>query len=126
MVRVKSVVYTRQRKKKLFRLSKGYRGRKKNVYRMVKEQVSKSLRHAYRARKNRKREFRSLWIARINAAARLQGLTYSQLVSGLSKANVKINRKMLAELAVNNPLAFSALVGKVKTYLPVNKETRSV
>ncbi len=115
MVRVKTGVYTRQRKKKLFRLSKGYRGRKKNVYRIVKEQVSKSLRHAYRARKNRKREFRSLWIARINAAARLQGLTYNQLISGLSKANVKINRKMLAELVVNNPSAFSALVGKIKT-----------
>jgi len=119
MARVKSVVYTRQRKKKLFRLAKGYVGKKKNVYRVAKERVARALRHAYVARKKRKREFRSLWISRINAATRLKGLTYSQFMNGLRRANIGLNRKMLAELAVKDKAGFLALVEKAKENLSV-------
>ncbi len=117
MVRVRSVVYTRRRRKKLLHRAKGYKFAKKNRYRIAKEQVSKSLRYAYRDRKNRKRDFRSLWILRINAAARIQGLTYSQLISGLRKSGVAINRKILADLAVKDTSAFSALAQKAKESL---------
>lgn len=116
-MRVKSGVYTRSRKKKLFRRAKGYRLSKKNIYRMVKEQVSKSLRYAYRDRKKRKRDFRSLWITRINAAARLQGLTYGRFINGLRRANISINRKILAELAVKDTPTFAILAQKAKESL---------
>ncbi len=119
MARVKSAVYTRQRKKKLFRLAKGYVGKKKNVYRVTKERVARALRHAYVGRKKRKRVFRSLWITRINAAARLQGLTYSQLINGLQKAKVKVNRKILADLALKDKSSFLALVDKAKENLSI-------
>jgi len=119
MAKVKSAVYTRQRKKKLFRLAKGYVGKKKNVYRIAKERVARALRHAYVGRKKRKREFRSLWITRINAAARLEGLTYAQFINGLRKANITMNRKVLADLAVKDRTGFLALIEKAKENLSV-------
>lgn len=123
MARVKSAVYTRQRKKKLFRLAKGYVGKKKNVYRITKERVARALRHAYVGRKKRKREFRSLWITRLNAAARLEGLTYGQFINGLRKANIGINRKILADLAVRDKTAFLAIVEKAKENLKIGVAT---
>ncbi|HCJ67470.1 MAG TPA: 50S ribosomal protein L20 [Elusimicrobia bacterium] len=117
MARVKAAVYTRQRKKKLFRRAKGYVGKKKNVYRVTKERVARGLRHAYVGRKKRKREFRSLWITRINAASRLEGLTYGQFINGLRKANITINRKILSDLAVKDKTSFLALVEKAKENL---------
>ncbi len=119
MARVKSVVYTRQRKKKLFRRAKGFAGKKKNVYRVTKERVARALRHAYVGRKKRKRDFRSLWITRINAASRLEGLTYGQFINGLRKANITINRKILADLAVKDKTSFLALVEKAKENLNI-------
>lgn len=119
MARVKSAVYTRQRKKKLFRRAKGYVGKKKNVYRVAKERVARGLRHAYVGRKKRKREFRSLWITRINAASRLEGLTYGQFINGLRKANIAVNRKILADLAVKDKTSFLVLVEKAKENLNI-------
>jgi len=110
MVRIKGGVTTRGRKKKLFRLTKGYRMGKKHLYRHATEQLDKGLQYAYRDRRKRKRDFRSLWITRINAASRLNGMSYSQFICGLRKAKVQINRKMLADLAVNDTNAFSRLV----------------
>ena len=108
-MRAKSVVYTRQRKKKYFRMAKGYYSNKNNRWRMAIQQIEKSLRYAYTDRKDRKGNFRQMWIIRLNAAARLEGLSYSRFVSGLKKANILIDRKMLAELAVNNIDAFKQL-----------------
>ncbi|MFB0527322.1 MAG: 50S ribosomal protein L20 [bacterium] len=110
MVRIKGGVISRRRKKKLFRLTKGYRMGKKHLYRHATEQLDKGLQYAYRDRRRKKREFRSLWITRINAASRLNGMSYSQFISGLRKAKVQINRKILADLAVNDTNAFSQLV----------------
>src|SRR4051812_41707284 len=101
-MRVKSGVYTRQRKKKVFRLTKGYYANRNNRWRQAIQQVEKSLRYAYRDRKDRKGEFRQLWITRINAAARPLGLSYSEFIAGLKKSNILLNRKILAELAVND------------------------
>jgi len=106
-MRAKSVVATRQSKKKYFRMAKGYYATKKNRWRMVIQQIEKSLVFAYEHRKDRKGDFRSLWIVRLNAAARENGLSYSRLIAGLKKANVLVDRKMLAELAVNDPAAFT-------------------
>jgi len=100
-------------------MAKGYRGRKSTNYRIANEQVMKSLQYAYRDRRARKREFRRLWITRINAAARKNGLSYSRLIDGLNKAGVEVNRKMLAELAVNDAHAFSELVNVAKQQLGV-------
>lgn len=94
--------------------AKGYWGRKKNVYTVAKNAVEKGMQYAYRDRKAKKREFRALWIQRINAGARLHGLSYSQLMGGLKKANIELNRKVLADLAMNHPDAFKAIVEKVK------------
>ena len=109
-MRIKGGVTTRRRKKKTFKLAKGYYSNKKNRWRMVIQQVEKSLKHAYVDRKDRKGTFRSIWIVRLNAAVREFGLSYSKFISGLKKANVLIDRKMIAELAVNNPEAFKQLV----------------
>jgi len=114
MPRVKSNVARRRRTKRLFKRTKGYRLGKKNVYKHAKEQFDKSMQYAFRDRRARKREFRSLWIMRINAAARKGGLSYSRFMSGLKKANVQINRKILADLAVNHESAFSELVSLAK------------
>ncbi len=116
-MRAKSVVYTRQRKKKFFRLAKGYYGNKNNRWRMVIQQIEKSLVHAYVDRKDRKGIFRSLWIVRLNAAARQEGLSYSRFISGLKKANVLIDRKMLSELAINDTATFKQLAEIAKSSL---------
>lgn len=114
MPKVKTAVARKKRKKRLFKQTKGYRLAKKNLYRHAREQLERSLQYAYRDRKAKKREFRSLWIIRINAAARLNGVSYNKFINGLKKANVQINRKMLAELAVNDANAFSQLTSIVK------------
>jgi len=110
MPRAKSSVVSHKRHKKILKLARGYRGAKSKLYRVAKQQVMKSLLYAYRDRRNRKRDFRRLWIARINAAARMNGITYSRLMNGLRLAGVEINRKILADLAVNDARAFGRLV----------------
>jgi large subunit ribosomal protein L20 len=117
MPRVKRGVTARARHKKILALAKGYRGRRKNVFRVAKEAVMKAGQYAYRDRRTRKRVFRSLWIARINAAARSHGVTYSRFMAGLKKAAIEVDRKMLAELAVKDPAAFGSIVDKVKAQL---------
>jgi large subunit ribosomal protein L20 len=114
-MRAKSVVYTRQRKKKIFRLAKGSYATKKNRWRMVIQQVRRSLNYAYTGRKDKKANFRSLWIVRLNAAVRQEGISYNKFIYGLKKANVAIDRKMLAEIAVNNNVAFKQLVEIAKS-----------
>ena len=114
MPRVKRGVTARARHQKIFALAKGYRGRRKNVYRVAKQAVMKAGQYAYRDRRQRKRQFRQLWIARINAAARINGTTYSRFIAGLTKAGVEVNRKMLADLAVNDAAAFAKLVEVAK------------
>ncbi len=113
MARVKGAVTTRARHKKVLKRAKGYFGAKSVRYRMANQAVMKSLMYAYIGRKQKKRNFRQLWIARINAAARINNTTYSKLMSALKKANITINRKMLAEMAVNDAEGFKALVEKV-------------
>lgn len=108
-MRAKSVVYTRQRKKKFFRRAKGYYASKKNRWRMTIQQVERSMKYMYVDRKDRKGTFRQIWIVRLNAAAREQGMSYSRFISGLRKANVLIDRKMLAEIAVSDANAFKQL-----------------
>lgn len=103
-----------QEEKKILKQAKGYFGRRKNVWTIAKNAVEKGLQYAYRDRRTKKRNFRALWIMRINAAARLHGLTYSQLINKLKSNNIEINRKVLADLAVNNPEGFKAIVEKVK------------
>ena len=110
MARVKSAMTTRARHKKVLKQAKGYYGAKHYRFRNANQAVLKSLAYAYVGRKDKKSNFRKLWIARINAAARMNGMTYSELINGLKKANVVINRKMLAEMAVTDPKAFSDLV----------------
>lgn len=114
MARVKGGVVSRRRRKKVLKLAKGYYGSKHALFRTAKQQVMKSLMYAYRDRRQRKRDFRKLWIARINAAARLNGLTYNKLMYGLKQAGVEINRKMLADLAVNDAKAFTDLANLAK------------
>src|SRR5215207_2878966 len=106
MSRATNAVARKQRKKKVLSRAKGYYGRKHSSYRLANEQVMRSGRYAYRDRRNRKRDFRRLWIIRINAAARREGMSYSQLMHGLSEAGVDVNRKMLADIAVHDPEAF--------------------
>ena len=117
MPRVKRGVTARARHKKILALAKGYRGRRKNVFRIAKQAVMKAGQYAYRDRRTRKRVFRALWIARINAAARGMGITYSKFMAGMKKAAIDIDRKMLAELAVKDPAAFGSIVAKVKAQL---------
>ena len=110
MARIKRAVNALKKRRKVMKLAKGYWGAKSKQYRAASEQVARSLRYAYEGRKLRKRDFRSLWITRINAAARLNGMSYSTFINGLKKHNVTVNRKMLADLAVNDPAAFAKLV----------------
>ena len=117
MPRVKRSVHARKKRRKVLGQAKGYWGLKKSSYRYAKEQVEHSLTYAYRDRKVRKRTFRQLWIIRINAAARQHGLSYNQLMSGLRKAEVELDRKVLAELAVSDPQAFGALAARAKSAL---------
>ncbi len=114
MARVKGAMKTRARHKKILKLAKGYRGAKSKLFRTANQAVMKSLAYAYRDRKAKKREFRQLWIARINAAARMNGISYSKFMSGLKNNGIDINRKMLAEIAVSDPAAFTKLVEKVR------------
>jgi large subunit ribosomal protein L20 len=117
MPRVKRGVTAHARHKKILKLAKGYRGRRKNVYRIAKQAVMKAGQYAYRDRRTRKRVFRQLWIARINAASRELGVTYSRFMAGLRKANIDLDRKVLADMAVNDPAAFGSIVEKVKAQL---------
>ncbi len=130
MARVKGGTIHRARRAKVMKLAKGYFGSKHRLYKTAKEQVMHSLKYSYRDRRQKKREFRKLWITRINAACRLNNISYSKFINGLSKANVLINRKMLSELAIENPKAFTELVkvandalnGKVKKEKVETKE----
>ncbi len=110
MPRARNLVASRRRRRKVLAQAKGYWGRRGNVYTVAKHSVEKGMQYAYRDRRARKRQFRRLWIARINAAARQNGTTYSRLISGLSKAGVPLNRKVLADLAVHDKAAFTAVV----------------
>ena len=113
-MRIKRAVNGVKKRRKIMKLAKGYFGAKSKQYRAASEQVRRSLRYAYIGRKMKKRDFRSLWIARINAAARINGLSYSKMINGLKVAGVDINRKMLAELAISDPAAFAALAETAK------------
>lgn len=117
MSRSVSGVVSKKRHKKVLKLAKGYRGRAKNCFRVAIEKVEKALRYAYRDRRARKRDFRSLWIQRINAGVRQYGLVYSQFINGLTLANIDLDRKILADLAVREPEAFKSVVEQVKTAL---------
>ncbi|MDO4694620.1 MAG: 50S ribosomal protein L20 [Eikenella sp.] len=117
MPRVKRGVPARARHKKVLALAKGYRGRRKNVYRVAKQAVMKAGQYAYRDRRQRKRQFRQLWITRINAGARQHGLSYSKFMNGLKKAAIELDRKVLADLAVFDKAAFAQLVEKAKAAL---------
>jgi large subunit ribosomal protein L20 len=115
--RVKRSVHARKKRRKVLGQAKGYWGLKHSTYRAAKEQVEHSLAYAYRDRKNRKREFRRLWILRINAAARQNGLSYNQFIAGCRKAEIMLDRKVLADLAVSDPEAFAAVAEKAKAAL---------
>lgn len=117
MSRVKRGVTARARHKKIFALAKGYRGRNKNVFRVAVEKVEKALQYAYRDRRNKKRNFRSLWIQRINAATRSHEMTYSRFINGLAKAGIELDRKVLADIAFTEPKAFAKLVDSAKAAL---------
>ncbi len=114
MARIKGAVNAHKKRRKIMKLAKGYYGSKSKQYRAASEQVRRSLRYAYIGRKLRKRDFRSLWIARINAAARMNGMSYSTFINGLKKQHVEVNRKMLADLAVNDAAAFAKIVELAK------------
>ena len=117
MARVKRGVTNHARHKKIIKMAKGYRGRSKNCYHIAVRRVEKALQYAYRDRRTRKRDFRSLWIQRINAGARENGMTYSRLMNGLLKAGININRKVLADIAVKEPAAFKTLVEQAQKAL---------
>lgn len=115
MPRVKGGFKTRRRRKKILKMAKGYYGAKSRLYKIASEAVDKALRYAYRDRRAKKREFRSLWIIRINAAVRAVGMTYSQFMNGLRKANIRLNRKVLADMAVRDPKTFNELCETIKS-----------
>ena len=117
MARVKGAMATRKRHKRVLKLAKGYRGAKSKLFRTAKEAVMKSLSYAYIGRKQKKRDFRRLWITRISAACKLNGTTYSKFMNGLKKADINMNRKMLSEIAISDPQAFATLVEKAKAAL---------
>ncbi|WP_106496953.1 50S ribosomal protein L20 [Lentibacillus sp. Marseille-P4043] len=117
MPRVKGGTVTRRRRKRVLKLAKGYYGSKRTLFKTAKQQVMKSGQYAYRDRKQKKREFRKLWIARINAAARLNDISYSKLMHGLKVAGIEVNRKMLSDLAINDEQAFTQLADKAKAAL---------
>ena len=120
MARIKVGVTAHARHKKILKMAKGYRGTRSRLFKKANESVMKALYYARRDRRAKKREFRKLWIARINAATRANGLSYSRFICGLTKAGVIVNRKMLADLAVNNPEAFKAIVEQAKAALPAD------
>lgn len=114
MARVKRSVHARKKRRKILKLAKGYFGARSRLYRVATEAVERAMKFAYRDRKVRKRDFRKLWIARINAAARMNDMTYSAFINGIKKAGIGMDRKILADLAVNDPQAFSHIVGIAK------------
>lgn len=114
MTRAKSGKISKNRHKKIIKMAKGYRGRGNNCFRIAIERVEKALQYAYRDRRNRKRDFRGLWIQRINAAARQHGMVYSTFIGGMKKAGIEVDRKMLAEIAVNSPESFAHIVAQIK------------
>ncbi len=122
MARVKRGVTSHAKHKKVLRAAKGYYGRRKNTIRVAKQAVEKAQQYAYRDRRNKKRNFRALWIQRINAAARQEGLTYARLIDGLTKAGIAVDRKVLADLAVHEPAAFSEIAGQAKDALSYLKD----
>ncbi len=126
MPRVKGGYTTRRRRKAVLKLAKGYYGSKHTLYKTAHEQVMRSLQYAFRDRKQRKREFRKLWIQRINAACQLNGIKYSRFINGLSNAGIEINRKMLAEMAVNDAEGFAKLVELAKNAAPKAKEVENI
>ena len=117
MARVKGAMATRKRHKRVLKLAKGYRGSKSKLFRVANQAVMKSLSYAYVGRKLKKRDFRSLWITRISAACKMNDINYSRFMNGLKKANIEINRKMLSEIAINDPKAFTQLVETAKANL---------
>jgi large subunit ribosomal protein L20 len=123
MARVKRGVTAHAKHKKVLKAAKGFYGRRKNTIRIAKQAVEKSLQYAYRDRKVRKRNFRALWVQRINAAVREHGLTYGRFIDGLNKAGIEIDRKVLSDMAIHEPQAFAALVGKAKVALEYLKNT---
>ena len=122
MPRVKRAVHARKKRAKLLEQAKGYYGRKKTSYRFAREQVEHSLAYAYRDRKTKKRTFRSLWIVRINAAARAHDLSYNRFMAGLRKAGIELDRKSLADLAVSDPKAFAAIAERAKSALEADSK----
>ena len=122
MARVKRGVAAHARHKKMIKLASGYRGRAKNCFRIAIEKVEKALRYAYRDRKRKKRDFKRLWIQRINAGARMEGMTYASLVHGLKLAGITLNRKMLSEIASAEPAHFKAIAGKAKAAIDSKKK----
>jgi large subunit ribosomal protein L20 len=119
MARVKRGTTTKAKHKRILEQAKGYYGRRKNTIRIARQAVEKAGQYAYRDRKVRKRTFRGLWIQRINAAVRLEGLTYSQFINGLNLAGIELDRKVLADLAMNEPAAFSVILAQAKAALPI-------
>ena len=117
MARVKGALHTRKRRKKILKLAKGFRGAKSKNFRVANQAVMKSLAYAYVGRKQKKRDFRRLWITRISATAKMNGMNYSTFMNGLKKAGIEINRKMLSEIAIADPAAFTSLVEKAKASL---------
>ena len=117
MARVKRGVTSRAKHKKVFKAVKGQWGRRKNTIRVARQAMEKAMQYAYRDRRNKKREFKSLWIQRINAGVRSEGLTYSKFINGLSKSGIKLDRKILAEIAYDNPQAFKTIVKKAQAAL---------
>ena len=117
MARVKGALHTRKRRKKILKLAKGFRGAKSKNFRVANQAVMKSLVYAYVGRKQKKRDFRRIWITRISAAAKMNGMNYSTFMNGLKKAGIEINRKMLSEIAIADPAAFTSLVEKAKASL---------
>ena len=117
MTRVKRSMRTKARHKKILKLAKGYFGHKSKLFKVANQAVMKSLTYAYRDRRAKKRDFRKLWITRINAAARINGLSYSRFMNGLSRAQIKLDRKILADIAVKDPIGFADLCGKAKAAL---------
>ena len=122
MSRAANGAVSKKRHKKVLKLAKGFRGRAKNCFRIAIEKVEKAMRYAYRDRRNRKRDFRALWIQRINAGVRQHGLVYSQFIHGLELANIELDRKMLADLAVREPESFTAVVNQAKAALEKAKK----
>jgi large subunit ribosomal protein L20 len=123
--RVKRAVHARKKRAKLLEQAKGYYGRKKSSYRFAREQVEHSLTYAYRDRKAKKRTFRSLWIVRINAAARTNGLSYNRFMAGVRKAGIELDRKSLADLAVSDPAAFAVVAERAKAALGADADTQA-